>query len=151
MGRNAALPDREIKPVAVCQRAVLSILFLNLMRATATALLITTALASSGCATGWTKPGVTQQAANVDQYQCEQEAAKMFPAAMVTITPPTYPVATPPAQTSCINIGGGVTNCMTTPVAKPYPVIPYTQDANAGNRSNAIDSCLLARGYQRRY
>lgn len=73
----------------------------------------------------------------------------MYPAAMVTVTPVTYPAATPPAHTSCIDIGGGVTHCSTTPVAKPPPPVPYTHDANAGNRSNAIDSCLKAKGYER--
>ena len=92
-----------------------------------------------GCAMGWTRPNTTQAQFYRDRFQCEQQAANMYPVVMASAGPG-YQA---PARTYCTTYGNQ-TNCTTTPgVYAPAP----QSDANAIARSGAFSSCLQSRGY----
>src|SRR5471030_376832 len=82
----------------------------------------------AGCATKWSRPNTTEQEFYQDRFQCEQDAASMYPVAM--------------SQTSY----GNGTNCSTTPGVF-IPPVKTVQDANGLNRAMAIRSCLQSKGY----
>lgn len=116
------------------------------------------AVAMSGCAQyQWQKYGATQDDFNRDTYQCQMEAARVYPAAIVTQSLTSgYTTA---ATTNCYEngsaygagntvYGSSTTNCTTTPGQQVAPVT-YTVDANQNNRRNAANSCMVARDYQR--
>lgn len=92
-----------------------------------------------GCAMGWTRPNTTEAQFYQDRFQCEQQAAGMYPI-MMTSSGPGYQA---PAQTNCTTYGNQ-TNCTTTPGT--YTPAPQS-DANAIARSTAFSSCLQSRGY----
>jgi hypothetical protein len=111
----------------------------------------------SGCAEyKWQKIGSTQADFNRDSYECEMEAARTYPTALVT-----QQLAagyTTPSTTNCYGSGsatgfGGTVygnntvNCTTTPGQVVRPVT-YTADANADNRQQAAKACMYAHGYQ---
>ena len=114
-------------------------------------------LGLSGCAQyQWQKYGATQDEFNRDAYQCQMEAARSYPTALVTrqITSG----YTTPSQTYCSGTdsaygmgnyayGNSNMNCTTTPGQQVAPVTT-TVDANAGNRTQAAQSCMYAHGYQ---
>lgn len=112
-------------------------------------------LVCAGCATRWSKPGSTQDGFYSDRYQCEQEAANNYPAAPVQqMLSPGYRAPTPTTTTTnCVNVGYGNVQCQSTQPgasAAIYNTPPtYTTiDANASNRSNAVRSCLMSKGYR---
>ena len=111
----------------------------------------------TGCATGggnWSKPGSTQNEFYGDLNQCQQQAAQSFPTMMVQRqTSPGFQGAPRPTQTNCRAVGGGQVSCTSSQTgldASIYNQAPtfVNEDANAGNRSNAVRSCLMARGYR---
>lgn len=105
-----------------------------------TALLVALSIIMTGCAVGgWTRPNTTEAEFRRDTYQCEQEAARMYPAAMVQVRSP-YQQDT--EQTNCTRYGNRL-DCTTT----KSDVQPSVEDANAGARNNAHRSCLNAKGY----
>ena len=92
-----------------------------------------------GCAMGWTRPNTTEAQFYQDRFQCEQEAASMYPVAMSSVGSG-YQA---PAQTNCTTYGNQ-TNCTTRPgIYSPPPQF----DSNAIARSGAFSSCLESRGY----
>jgi hypothetical protein len=111
------------------------------------------ALALTGCATKWTKPGGSEQQFYSDRYQCEQEAAGAYQAAPTQImTSPGYSAPQQQqTQTNCYMVGNQMTcNSQSTGVNTAMynrPPTYATVDANSGNRTNAVRSCLMARGY----
>lgn len=91
---------------------------------------------ATGCAMGWTRPSTTEAEFSRDRFECEREAAGMYPA---------MPVASgyqAPARTEC-HTYGNQTSCSTT----PGTASTSTRDANAINRNNAQASCMRSRGY----
>lgn len=115
------------------------------------------AVLMTGCAQyQWQKPGATQSEFNRDSYDCQMEAARAYPSAIV-VQQLTAGYTTP-ATTNCYGsgsaygVGGTVygnssTNCTTTP-GQVVPPQTYTADANAGNRKQATQACMNARGYE---
>lgn len=103
----------------------------------------------------WRKYGATQAEFNLDAYNCQTEAARLYPAAIVSQQLTSGYTA--PATTNCTSTASanrtfgtiyatGNTNCTTTPGAQIQP-ITYTTDANSGNRAQAASACMYARGY----
>jgi hypothetical protein len=107
-------------------------------------LLICAVTALTGCAMVWTRPGGTQAEFNQESYQCQQEAAASFPAAIVANTSAGYRT---PSQTTC-NTYGNTTNCSTQPGVQYVQPTTTTSDANAMNRAGAYRSCMYAHGWQ---
>lgn len=96
-------------------------------------------LALGGCTMGWTRPNTTEAEFHQDRFQCEQQAASMYPVAMA----PSGSGYQAPARTNC-NTYGNQTNCTTTPgIYTP----PRQTDTNARNRMTAFSSCLQSKGY----
>ena len=122
-----------------------------------TKFLIVCASLLTGCAQyQWQKYGLTQDELNLDSYQCQMEAARTFPTAVVSqqITAG----YTTPATTNCTGMGsaygiGGTvygssnTNCVTTQGQRVAPVT-VTSDVNQYNRDYAAKACMVARGYR---
>jgi hypothetical protein len=102
-------------------------------------LAVVVSVVATGCAMGWTRPNTSAAEFHQDRYQCEREAASMYPVTM-TASGPGYQA---PAQTNCSTYGRQ-TNCTTTPGTYTPPP---TYDANAIARSSAVSSCLQAKGY----
>ena len=98
----------------------------------------------TGCNIGWTRPNTTQAEFNQDRYACQQEAARIYPTAMMQQTVGTG--YQNPAQTECYGYGNNNISCTTTG-GNYVPPRTITVDANANNRSTAFDSCMNARSY----
>jgi len=96
----------------------------------------------AGCAAGWSRPNTTEAEFYQDRFQCEQQAASMYPVVMRS----SGPGVQAPATTNCTTMPGmpARTNCTTTPGTYAPP--PQT-DVNANARSGAFNSCMNARGY----
>lgn len=97
----------------------------------------------TGCAIGWERPNTTEAEFYQDRYQCEQQAAQMYPVAIVQRT-----VAggyQGPSQTNCYGYGNNI-QCTTTP-GTYMPPVSTAQDVNAMNRDGAFRSCLNSKGY----
>lgn len=116
-------------------------------------------LAGCGCATRppeqWGKPYGTEAEFFQDQFDCQQRAAAMYPQNMAQeMTSPglNIPERT---QTTCTGFGNNI-NCRSGPAggasASIYNTPPtyQTYDANAGNRSGALRSCMMSKGYRPR-
>lgn len=99
----------------------------------------------SGCAQyQWHKQGAAQVDFNRDSYECQMEAARVYPTLVVTQG------MRMSASTDCSGSTYGNTtrvNCSTTP-AGYFPGTERTVDVNAGNRSRAAAQCMNARGWQ---
>lgn len=109
------------------------------MKSLLVSLVVVTATLLGGCAMGWTRANTTAAQFYQDRFQCEQQAASLYPVVMA----PAGGGYQAPAQTNCTTYGNQ-TNCTTTPgVYVPAP----SSDANSIARSSAISSCLRARGY----
>ncbi len=95
-----------------------------------------------------------QQDAQV-RFNCEQDAARMYPPVMVQrMTSPGYqPLPSQSTQTNCTSIGNQI-NCTSQPsgvdtsIYKQQPTY-VTEDSNAISRNSAFQSCLSAKGYRR--
>ena len=98
----------------------------------------------TGCATGWYRPDTTESEFYRDRYECQQQAAQMYP--VMIIKRVIHPGYQAPAQTDCTSYGNQV-SCTTTPGAHTPP-ITTTEDANLSNRNNASSACLNSRGYK---
>lgn len=117
-------------------------------------LLVILVLHLSGCAHyQWVKDGATQSDFARDSYECQKEAALLYPAQVVTRQ--LMSGYTTDATTSCTGSGstfGNSTynnlNCTTTPGRYIAPVT-YEADVNATNRAESAKSCMYARGWQR--
>lgn len=111
-----------------------------------------------GCAQFvWHKAGASRDDLNRDRYECQMEAAQVFPTIPVNKQLTAGYVG--PDRTRCNTTGsaygasGNVyansnTSCTTTQGQVVQPVT-YTTDINRNNREDAAISCLRARGYQR--
>lgn len=106
--------------------------------------LLASVFALGGCAFGWSRPNTTETEFYQDRYQCEQEAARMYPVAMMQRTIGSGYQA--PAQTNCTTYGNQI-SCTTDP-GLYVPPAQVTEDANSLNRSYAFQSCLESKGYK---
>ena len=128
-----------------------------MQHASRAALLLASAAVLAGCMAPKQWHGGPGGAAqfNQDSYDCQLQAANMYPAAMVQqMTSAGVNAAPPPVQTNCSVIGNQI-NCNSNRVgadASIYnrPPSYMTVDANAGSRDGAVVSCLYARGYELR-
>lgn len=106
-----------------------------------------------GCAQyAWYHPNKNQNDFNIDKYNCERQAAQMYPVHMAQQQPIYQPDSTNSGSTTnCSRLGDSV-NCITTqnPSYNPQAYIPPPQDVNVNNRSSAISSCMQANGWQLR-
>lgn len=101
------------------------------------------ALLLSGCASGWSKVGATENEFAQDRYQCQMEVAAAYP---VVMTQTSYGGGNQtPSRTNCQTYGT-TTNCTTTPGVYTPPV-QQTSDANVYARIGGMNSCLQSRGY----
>jgi hypothetical protein len=103
----------------------------------------------AGCATyQWSKDGATQADFQGDRYQCNNEAARSYPPAV--ITQQVTQGYTTAAYTTCNSNGDAYssnTNCTTTG-GQYVPPTYVNVDANAGNRAQAQRQCMFAHGYE---
>lgn len=108
------------------------------------ALFILTIYNLAGCAVGWDRPNTTNYEYQQDRFECQQQAAQMYPVMMIKRE--IHPGYQAPAQTYCTSYGNQV-SCTTTP-GTYTPPITSTEDANSTNRIQALNSCLNSKGYQ---
>jgi hypothetical protein len=107
-----------------------------------------------GCASRWSRPNTSESQFYQDRYQCEQDAARSYPPAMVQrTTSPGFQAAPRASQTNCTTIGNNI-SCNTAPTGLDAsifnrPPTQVTEDVNIGSRNSAVQSCLYARGYSR--
>lgn len=103
------------------------------------ALLLTVGLA--GCATGtWTRDNATQADLDRDTFHCQRESARMYPTLPRQVA---YGNGTSVTKSVC-KTRGNVETCEERVVAP----MTYTEDDNAGPRSQAFDACMRAEGYR---
>ncbi|MBF0284566.1 MAG: hypothetical protein HQL51_08920 [Magnetococcales bacterium] len=103
-------------------------------------------LASSGCASYvWHHPDKELSALPTESYACEQEAARLYPAAFVNQF---EPGVQGPVRTQCqTHAANGTTTCVSLPGAS-IPPRSEIIDANYYNRNHAFSSCMNARGWR---
>lgn len=103
-----------------------------------------------GCAQyRWEKYGATQQDFSRESYECQAEAARLYPA--VFVSEQLVAGYKTPSTVSCNSTGGfgsTSTTCISNPGRSVQPIV-YTSDANESNRDGAKNSCLEARGWRR--
>ena len=110
--------------------------------------LLTSALVMllAGCAQyEWHKDGAGQIDFDRDVYECQTEAAKLFPAQFVTYSVGSYSQG--PSTTNCFGAGSSIT-CSTDQEIQRTPS-SYSVDANAKNRDNTLIRCIHARGWKK--
>lgn len=106
----------------------------------------------SGCAQyRWFKPGATQSDFNVDSYECQVQAAAVYPTHVVSqqITPTYVNPSTTNCHTTGYVYGRASVHCTTTPGAV-VPGVVSTIDVNARNRDQIKKNCMVARGWELR-
>jgi hypothetical protein len=93
----------------------------------------------AGCAMGWSRPNTTEAEFKLDRFECEQQAASMYPVVIASIGSGHEA----PSQANCSSYAGHM-NCTATPGSY---VPPHQVDANANERANAVRSCLQSKDY----
>jgi hypothetical protein len=93
----------------------------------------------SGCAIGWTRPGMTEAEFYADKAHCENQATQIYPVMLA----PTGAGYQAPTTTSCSS-NGLQTECVSIP-GRYTP--PAHADINATSRQSATYSCLQSKGY----
>jgi hypothetical protein len=102
------------------------------------------AIGLGGCQTvKWSKPGGTEAMFQTDQYQCVQESISQLPPAYTTQYP-TYQGYS--SQSKCKPKSGGY-QCNYS--SNSYNPGPSVVDANSDIRNQVIQSCLMAKGWQK--
>lgn len=91
----------------------------------------------------WHHGSKNQQDFYVDSQECEQTAVQMYPPAIVT----SQPADTGRTRTSCQQTLSGM-ECESRPAGITTFNPWQSYDANAQVRVNAINACLLAKGYR---
>jgi len=91
----------------------------------------------SGCAQyQWQKAGSTTHDLDKDTYECQSEAALLYPPQHVRDD-----LLLSPSNSNCTNLGNN-TNCTTA-------TLDSTRDVNAHNRNQSITQCMSMRGWQK--
>ena len=101
--------------------------------------LFISAMALSGCASGWQKDGSTEAEFYRDRGGCQMQANQAFPPLMVSSGG-----YQGPSQTMCRPAGYGQVSCTTTP---GMSVPPVQSDQNALPRVSAFQDCMRGRGW----
>lgn len=126
------------------------------MKHTKTAICIIASILATGCAHyKWEKAGASEIDQRRDQYECDKEAAQIYPPNFVTKQITQGYIA--PSTTTCNNTGSarifGNTvnaqeniNCTTRP-GQQSQGITRVDDVNGVNRYEASKSCMRARGW----
>jgi hypothetical protein len=109
-----------------------------------------------GCASyQWVKPGASKQDFSRDQYECQSDAARLYPAAFVAQQISSGYVS--PSSTYCSGdgsaygigtsvYGSASSTCTTYPGQVIAPVsIPI--DVNSSNRDRSAEACMYSRGW----
>jgi len=109
----------------------------------------------SGCAQHqWQRQGSTQLDFNKDNYECQAEAAIIYPTQIVQQQPSTGPSTTNcyGSKTTYGSAGNthddSQTNC-TTKTGRRAPGVASTKDVNKHNRNKLAKQCMYARGWER--
>jgi len=92
-----------------------------------------------GCAMGWSRPKTTEAEFKLDRFECEQQAARMYPVLIASIGSGHEA----PSPANCSSYAGHM-NCTAT--SGSY-VAPRQVDVNANARTNEVRSCLQSKGY----
>lgn len=112
----------------------------------------------SGCAQyQWRKQGSTQLEFNKDNYECQSEAAIIYPTQIVQEQRSSG--YTTPSTTNCDGnestyesagkaYGNSQINCTTKP-GKRVQGVTKTTDVNKRNRNESAKQCMYARGWER--
>ncbi|WP_431100900.1 hypothetical protein [Roseateles noduli] len=101
------------------------------------------ALLLAGCAspTGqWLRDGASPTDVHRELFDCEREAARMYPPSITSTPAYAGPVA---ERTTCTKKGDTL-DCSTT---TPQVFSPRVIDANEGNRYRAEGSCMRGKGF----
>ena len=94
----------------------------------------------TGCSSGqWLREGASLTDIDRDLFDCEREAARMYPP---SITNELRFGSTTSDNTTCTKKGDTV-DCKTT----TRPTYTQATDANEGRRSKAQQSCMRSKGY----
>ncbi|MFZ2652784.1 MAG: hypothetical protein WA210_22010 [Burkholderiaceae bacterium] len=123
------------------------------MKKTLGLVLLASLFALGGCAAKWSRPNTSESVFYQDRYQCEQDAARAYPPAMVqSMTSPGFQAAPRPSQTNCTSVGNQI-SCRSAPQgldASIYNTPPtyVSEDMNVSNRNSAVQSCLFSKGYR---
>lgn len=104
-----------------------------------------------GCAQYyWKKSGAGQAEFNRDSYECQMEAARVFPTQIVVEQ--LSAGFRSPSSTDCITTNAGygrsASSCTTTP-GLVVPPVTNSVDVNSENRARSAMQCLYSRGWQR--
>lgn len=98
----------------------------------------------TGCSIGWVRPGGTPYEFDHDRFDCQQQAAQMYPPMMMQrqvgggyITP---------SHTQCYGYAPNI-SCTTYPGVFVPPQWAL-EDANEDNRTGQYNACLRSRGYE---
>ncbi|WP_431259930.1 hypothetical protein ACQ86G_07095 [Roseateles chitinivorans] len=98
------------------------------------------ALLLTGCSSGqWLREGASPVDIDHDSFDCEREAARMYPP---SITKDSQFGGSSSENKKCTK-KGDTTECNTTTT----PAYTRLIDANEGRRSQAQDSCMRGKGY----
>lgn len=102
------------------------------------------AMGLGGCQTvKWSKPGGTEAMFQSDQYQCVQESISQLPPAYATQYPAYQGYS---SQSKCKPKSGGY-QCNYS--SNSYSPGPSVVDVNTDIRNQVIQSCLMAKGWQK--
>lgn len=94
----------------------------------------------------WGKAGATQQDWEADKTECRVMAARYVPVDQQSIQMTSG--YRNPTSSNCYNAGGGVIQCSTTG-GEYVPPTRYSYDANESLRSDAVETCLYRKGWQK--
>jgi len=92
-----------------------------------------------GCAMGWSRPNTTEAEFKLDRFECEQQAARIYPVVIASIGSGHEA----PSSANCSSYAGHM-NCTAT--SGSY-VAPRRVDVNANARTTEVRSCLQSKGY----
>ena len=101
---------------------------------------------STGCAQyQWQKHGASQTEFNRDKYECQSEAARIYPPRFVKnqITDG----YTTDSTTNCYRNGYGNVSCTTSP-GQHVKGVTSIEDVNKDNRNENNRQCMYARGWK---
>lgn len=105
-------------------------------------LILAGALALTGCAANWTKPGVSPEQVAQVLAQCEAAATVAYPVNLVNMRVEGTRTA---GETVCQTINGSQV-CKTLP-GTATPSIEQPTDVNIPRRNSAVEGCMRKEGF----
>jgi hypothetical protein len=88
------------------------------------------------------RDGASTTVTDHDQFDCEREAARMYPPSITTV----QQVAGRSSENTKCTKKGDTVDCQTT-TTPSLAFAPQVSDANEGRRSQAQGSCMRGKGY----